>query len=630
MAIIEPREVPSVVEWAPEHLRIPAKESPKLAGLFDFDYSPYLIEPCQWFCDPYVREITLQACLQGGKTLFSLVCLAWLTANDPGPTMVVMTDENTLRRRMRRLRATFEANPFLMRQLGGKIDNLHIGEPTDLEGMMLLLAWSNSAAMMADVPVRYVFADEVALWQGTVGVTEVDAISHLRGRQLTFEDQRKLVKISSPENVGDLFDTEFNDGDRCEYWVPCGHCSHWHIMRWHDNDDPGVYAVLEKDKGGDWLKPREYESGRHCRYVCPSCGKVWSDYARAAAVRAGKWLPAGVTMGAGGKVEGEIVPAAYKSARISGLMVHPRLRSLNQMAAEWVKALVAIKQGNKGPLKRFLNAQVGQSWKEEKTVTDEARLRKHLGDYQSGAVPWGVQAITVAVDVHENWFRYKVDGWGHLYECWSLEIGRIETGDTLQIESFDPLKGLIGQARQLADGLWLRPSAVGIDCGYRPDTVKNFCREARGLVHNGNLLPVRGSPRRMNRLYSKFAADPTLTVYELNTLEYKDQAWRLLFEAQKPGPGYMHLPADTMGDVIGELCSEHKLVQAGQPVWVPKTDGRDNHSWDCTYVGLFLAQLVGVGRMGPLPEKPPESPTKPAPKTREPPEPTRKIRTHYD
>ncbi len=607
LAIIEPRTVPSIVDWAPEHLRLPAKESPKLAGLFDFDYSPYLIEPCRWFADPYVREITLMACLQGGKTLFTLVCTAWLIENDPGPTMIVMTDENTLHRRMRRLRATFEANRFLMRQLGGKIDNLHIGEPTTLESMELNLAWSNSAAMMADVPVRYVFADEVALWQQSVGLTEVDALSHLRGRQLTFEDQRKLVKISSPENVGDLLDTEFNDGDRCEFWVTCAKCSYSHVMRWHDKDNPGVYAVLDRDKDGDWLKPRDYELGRHVRYLCPSCGKPWSDYARAAAVREGKWLPAGVTMGLGGKIEGEIKPAAYKSAHISGLMVHPRLRSLNQMAAEWVRAQIALKTGSVGKLKRFLNGQVGQPWKEERAQTDEQKLRTHIGAYRTDDphVPWGVQHITIAVDVHDDWFRVVVQGWGFLFESWQLAALRVETADTNDLNSYAPLLPLLVRPWILADGTSIPPAAVVIDCGYRPSAAKNFCRANGHLVHNGHLLPVRGSPREMRQMYTKIKEDAALTVYELNGLMLKDQLWRMLFDTPQPGGGYWHLPADITGDIVGELCSEHKVTAKGKAVWTPKKEGRDNHSWDASYYNLFAAHFVGIGTLAPLPDAPP-------------------------
>jgi len=133
-------------------------------------------------------------------------------------------------------------------------------------------------------------------------------------------------------------------------------------------------------------------------------------------------------------------------------------------------------------------------------------------------------------------------------------------------------------------------------------------------------------------MYTKIPQDAVLMLYELNTVEYKDQLWRMLFEAQHPGPGYMHLPSDVGGDVFGELCSEHKLIVDGRPTWVPKKDGRDNHAWDCSVYSLFAATLIGVGMMKPLAERPAKQAHQapaPAPASAGPKH-TRKIRTHYD
>ncbi len=600
------------MDWAPEHLIIPAKESPKLAGLFDWQYSPHLREPCQWFNDPFVRRITLMAGLQRGKTLFMMLCLCWVIANDPGPTMLVMTDENTLRRRMKRLRPLFGANPFLLEKLGGRVDNLFLGEPTDLGDMIAVLAWAGSAAMMSDYPIKYEFLDELVLWNQFLVDLDLDPLSLLRGRQNTFAEESKTVIVSSSGNVGDLLDVEFEDGDKCEYWIECPKCSWWQIPFWHDKDLPGCHVVIDKDKSGDWLRLRDYEEGRHARYVCPSCMKPWTDYDRVEALQTGVWLPAGITMERGGRPSAEVQPTAYKSARNRAVMIHPRIGSLGKMAADWVRGDVQMTAGNKAGLKFFLNNHEAQSWREERAETDEARLRKHLDTYRSEdirsgqPVPWGVQAILIAVDVHDDWFRVVVEGFGYLFESWTLDVMRVEAPgmDTREAKGYEPLVALISRTWQLADGTHLPPAAVLIDTGYRPDPVKTFCRANRHLVYNGNLLPVRGSPRRMNRMYQKFPDDATLTVYELNPLSIKDQLFRVLFEAVEPGPGYKHLPGDLTGEIVRELCSEHKLVVKGWPVWCPKKDGRDNHTWDASYYNLFGAHFVGVGTLGPMPQQP--------------------------
>lgn len=78
----------------------------------------------------------------------------------------------------------------------------------------------------------------------------------------------------------------------------------------------------------------------------------------------------------------------------------------------------------------------------------------------------------------------------------------------------------------------------------------------------------------------------------------------------------MHLPADITPEIVGELCSEHKIIVKGRPVWVPKKEGRENHTWDAVYYNLWLAHFVGIGGLGELPEaSPPAAPTQPKPKS---------------
>jgi len=632
LAIIAPREVPSLAVWPEGELILPGIES-DAAGPFTYDLAPWERGICEALTDPFVREVTVSAPLQMGKTMIGMLWMCHVVRYEPANMIVVMADENTLKRRMKRLRATFKANPFLLEALGGSIDSFHIGEPTELGDMLLYLAWSNSDATMASDPIPYVIADEVALWSPFAGRSGIHGLNHLRGRTLAFPNRGKLLVISSPRNTGDDFDLQYQAGDRCEYWVPCPRCRYWHVMQWWDKDNPDVYVTLDRDERGDWLSLEAYESGRHVRYRCPSCTAVWSDYARAAALADGQWLPAGVTMGPGGAVEGEMPVTPYKSFHVDGLMGHPRLRSLRSMAVAFVRAQLALKGGRAEPLRHFQNNHRGLPWKETRAETDEGMLRRHIdAGYRSGEVPWGVQAITIAVDVHDNWFRVKVDGWGYLYECWPIEIMRIETSDTRESEAYEPLRPLLVRSWQTADGQWLLPSAVTIDSGYRPSPVKNFCLDNRSVVWRGNLIPVRGSPRQMRRMYTKVPQDAVLMLYELNTVEYKDQLWRMLFEAQHPGPGYMHLPSDVGGDVFGELCSEHKLIVDGRPTWVPKKDGRDNHAWDCSVYSLFAATLIGVGMMKPLAERPAKQAHQapaPAPASAGPKH-TRKIRTHYD
>lgn len=610
LAILHPKPAPAMRDWLPENLLLPRKET-RLAGQFSFEYSPWMRGPCDWFCDPAVREITLLGPLQFGKTLFMTACLAYAVRWMPMPTMLVMANHQSLNKRMKRLRPMFEANGFLMDQLDGNLKNLNVGESTELKDLLLVLAWVTSDAALAESPEGIILADEVALWPATVQNSDLSPLGHLRGRQETYDPVRKLVKVSSAREVGDLADQEFEAGDACELWAPCHKCSFWHIPRWHDSDNPKAHAVLDREKDGSWLYPAAYATGEHVRYVCPSCGTEWSDHARGANLQRCVWLPRGVTMGRAGRIEGEIKPTAYKSARVRGIQIPPKLRSIKKMAADWVRGQIQLKTGNTGGLKHFLNNQEAVSWRDAKAVTDESLVRKHIGTYRSedillrgASVPWGVQAVILAVDVHDTWFRLVALGFGWMFESWRLADLTIQTTDTKEQSAYAALLPWLVRMWPLADGGSIPPAAVGIDSGYQTEPVKTFCRANRQLVHNGRLLPVRGSPRKMDRMWKLYPEDKTFGVYEINPLSTKDQLFRNLFETENPGPGYMHIPADITGEIVCELASEHKVAKDGRPVWVQKKDGRDNHAWDASAYALCLAHIVGVGTLSQLPEQP--------------------------
>ena len=79
--------------------------------------------------------------------------------------------------------------------------------------------------------------------------------------------------------------------------------------------------------------------------------------------------------------------------------------------------------------------------------------------------------------------------------------------------------------------------------------------------------------------------------------EMKDRLYRLLYETNTPGPGYMHLPADTTDEVFEQLASEEqRKVRSGShydTIWVQK-GSRPNHLWDCSVYSAFAAEIAGA------------------------------------
>ncbi|MEN6428066.1 MAG: terminase gpA endonuclease subunit [Phycisphaerales bacterium] len=506
--------------------------------------------------------------------------------------MIVMPDENTVRRRLKaRLRPTFHANRMLMDKLGGRIENLLIGEPTVFDEMNLYLSWAHSASMMADVPVCHIFADEVGKYPETTGDTEVDPLKLLRERQRTYRNRSKLVKVSSPDTVGDLMDMEFTDGDQCEYWVPCEACRFWHVM--HPD-------CMELDKGpdGDFLEPKRYHRSTLARYRCPSCSKVWNDYYREQAIRNGRWLPAGVTMAAGGRIEGEVRATPHKSCRINAFMVHPRITGIDELAMLWAAAQIAKRSKDLRPLKHFNNSQLGRSWKETTREPDANRLARLKESWRMGIGPAGVQAVTIGFDVHPDHIWYVVMGWGYLFEGWLIQAGRLETGSTKEVDSYTPAADLVQRLWELAVGGYYPTAWALMDCGFEYSVVLDVCRK---WAYTG-LQAVKGTDKLRAQTYRHTAVEGTVR-WDLNVDQIKDRLHRQLFETEAQGPGYVHLPADTPPEVFAHWCNEHKVMRSKGvhrvAVWEPITPHAEQHLWDCLVYATAAAMIAGVGKLGP-------------------------------
>ena len=73
----------TVSEWAAEH-RILSRESSAEAGPWRNERTPYMVEPMNAFNDPRVREISVVAMSQVGKSEVELNIIGYIIDQDPG------------------------------------------------------------------------------------------------------------------------------------------------------------------------------------------------------------------------------------------------------------------------------------------------------------------------------------------------------------------------------------------------------------------------------------------------------------------------------------------------------------------------------------------------------------------
>ena len=529
------KDIPTLAEWAEDRYILP-KETAELSGPWSNDYVPYLQEPMRWLSDMATRQVTVCACTQSAKTELSNILIGRTVDVNPAPTLIVMPRENDANRRIAtRLRPMFKSTPSLLKHLGGKLDNLNSGKETSLDNMILYIAWANSPAALADNPVCIVILDEAGKFPSSTG-READPYSLVKKRQRTFRTRSKLLIMSSPVGTGDIFDAEFIKGDKNEWFVRCPCCGVYHVMK-------HVNLRLDKTKAGNWLEPEAYRAGGHARYVCPGCKNPWDEYQRWDAVSRGRYAPWGCKVDPAGRIVGQLPVTSHHSCRITALMLHPVFQTMDDLAGDWANAIMAKKSGNIKPLQDYINSQLAEPWKETEKATSKKQLQLHIGNYRQGTVPAGVQLLSCGIDVQIDHAGVCVDGWGYLSEVWSIFEGRLETGDTKELENFEVLRRFLSTTWVSVDDpdlkFFIYKSAI--DVGYRPEVINDFCSQCKEL----DIIQVRGDDSVRTRPFRAIKiAGGTMIRYDLNVNEYKNRIYRLLFDSAVPGPGYWHTNKD--------------------------------------------------------------------------------------
>ena len=548
----ESHDIPSLADWAGDRYILP-KETAELAGPWLHEYTPFLLEPMAWLSDMATRQVTISACTQAGKTELSNIFIGRTADVAPGPTLIVMPRENDANRRLAtRIRPMFKSTPSLLDHLGGKLDNLNIGKETILDNMILYIAWANSPAALADNPVCHVILDEVGKYPPATG-KEADPISLSKKRQRTFRTRSKLL--------------------------------------------------------ANLLAAEIYRAGGHARYVCPACKKPWDEYQRWDAVSSGRYAPEGCSVDPAGRIVGDVQVTSHRSCRITAFMLHPVFQTIDDLAGDWAAAMKAKKAGNIKPLQDFINNQLAEHWIETEKATSRKQLQFHIGTYRIGTVPVGVQMLSCGVDIQMDHVWVSVDGWGYLSEVWSIFEGRLETGDTKELENLEVLRRFLKTTWLSADDpnmkFFIYRSAI--DVGYRPEVIKDFCSQCTEL----NLIQVRGDDSVRTRPFrATKIAGGTMIRYDLNLTEYKSRLYRLLFDSAVPGPGYWHLNADVTDETLNHLTAEEqrpirtRRKRGYELVWVLKKEHLPNHIWDCKVYSSLAAELCGAHSLQSLEVKP--------------------------
>ena len=611
-----PELIPSSV-WVERHIRIPSRDA-AVPGPINIDVTPYLRGPYAAIDDPQIDIITMICGTQIGKSTFQHTAMVALAVQRPGPMLFVLPTEPDAREvaggTLKHL--VEECGPLIDQAVGGR-EGL-TKEGYQFAGCSWYFGWSNSAASLARRACRYVWYDEVEKFPPYVG-RESDPIrlgdARLRTYRLT--TGAKSIRVSSPTTPEGLIGQSWDRSDQRRFWVPCPECGTHQVLVWSQVGWP-------KSDDGHSMDPDEIVETDQAWYECAAtgCDAHWSDPQRWAAVRQGVWARDGQTVDRSGRVRGEATKPRSRHAGFHISALYSSFVKLAPLAAEWLDI-----QHDIAGLQGFVNQELGEFWEEVETKVDEAPLRKHVGGYQQGQAPAGVQIVTAFVDVQHGWFVVEVRGWGFGLESWILEAHIIQTDQELHDFLRDRRYQRLGP-----DGGVVPPDALGgaplairlslIDSGDQTDYVYHLVqgwrdidiRPSKGVDELRSGAKIRTSPiLKSTRNRRAFAHKMLLYMYDTNF--FKDSQARLA-QVDKPGPGYLHLPDDIPEDWFKQFASERKVTdrkrgKAGRSgrakkYWKPKYKNVPNHWWDCAVGNCVItdAQILNLRNL-PDPKHPP-------------------------
>jgi len=547
------------------------------------------------------HTVTVMAGTQVVKTEFLMNVAAFYICQDPSPILFVQPTQGAARSFSKeRFAPTVEVTPALRELI--QPPRAHDSENTithkQYPGGSLDFVGANSPTDLASRPKRVILCDEIDKYPPSAGA-EGDPLKLAEERASTYQTigRAKRVRACSPTVEGaSRIGREYAASDQRKCFVSCPHCSFEQILTWArvrwDRDDTGAHLP------------------ETAALACESCGVIWTERERIAALDALATMPAygwrqTLKFSCCGEQQepaqwddrgrarcalcGSAAPyGGHAGFHISKL--YSKRHRLPEIVREFLEA-----QGDPELIRKFTNTALAELWKpREGESFTHADLIARAETYGPDILPAPVLVITGFCDVQGDRLEVQLIGWGRDEEAWPF-LYEIIYLDPAQPLAWRELDVLLRRQFKTTSGRVLSIGAFGIDARYHGPMVFDFCRRRRGrrifacmgVSGNRPLWPARASRSKSN--------DP---VFLVGVDAGKEAIMaRLRIAPPEPGgskPGFIHFPAaDNFGpEYFSQLTSERREIRKrmGQPytVWVLPSGAR-NEVLD-TFVGALAVR----------------------------------------
>ncbi len=516
---IRPPENMTVSQWADRKRRLSPEASAE-TGLWRTDRTPYLREIMDSFNDVKVRQITVVASSQVGKSEAINNMIGYIIDQDPGsilfiqPTNIdakeysklriapMIRDCKALRNKVAPAKSRDSQNTVLQKSYPGGI---------------LTMCGSGEAHALCSKPIKYIFGDERDRWEVDAG-GEGDPWELAKTRQLTFYNS-KAVEVSTPTVKGSsAIAKSYAEGTQERWNTRCPHCGEYSEIVF----DSIRFEYNKTVNGNDTV----YEI-TDIYYVCPKCGSTCSE--QEIKSQPSKWVANN--------------PQGYEQYGKRSFW----LSSWVSPWASWKSTILSYLRalGDSKKLQVVFNTRFGQLWENREEHEDEESVLSRREEY-GAELPDGVLYLTCGVDTQDNRLEYEVVGHGHFGESWGIKKGIIP-GRPDSDEVWTALDDILDHVYKFENGKGLRISVTFIDeGGHFTQEVRYQCR----LRQRKNIFPIKGkggesvpytSPPRYQKIMRGNKNLGTCFWFEIGV----DAGKQIIMDnlkVQTPGAKYCHFP----------------------------------------------------------------------------------------
>lgn len=522
------------VAWSRDNINFKHSVSATIERL-DLTVSPYLIEPIMmWDFKGYIREMTVVAPEQTGKTLVWVIGLLWSMIFEPCLSIVCYpSEEKAIQCNQEKMIPLMRAIPHLKNEL----DNPRSFKKDCYNFSNLKSYFMGAGSRVTSQSARIRIADEVDDW--VVHEGQVTNIQDLRKRARSFKDSMLCMVCSPTKTTGTVW-TEFEKSSQGYWYLGCLGCNNL-TMRSCD-----IHNMQFESSEGEVNR-------ESIRLVCPQCKKEHVESDKYEMNKHGGYIH------------------EYTDRR----KTHPGFQ-WGALACQWDALnwgviadaqLLSGKSGNLDDVIYFDNSIRGLPYKRRRsTDTQINAIKKHRINYSEGL---NLLYRLMACDTQDDSVYWIVRGVDEKENTYLLEYGRARTLDELDAvwdKEFygDKLKAAIIDAK-----------------GHRTPEIKEFTRLKKGF------FMYMGDGGRLGARYKVNPENPK--ILRANSRIYQAELLHKIYTARKADNFQWLLPHDVDDKYLEQITDmkSNNSVKHGDEYenW---TGSGNDHWFDCEKEFLVL------------------------------------------